>query len=181
MSKKYGDFIIKKSVTKYKNRWIKVVEDQVIRPDGKAGIFGVVNIKGGSSILPIDDKGFVYLAEEFHYAFGKKSISAAHGGREDGGSYLAGAKRELKEELGITAKKWIDLGFVSPFSTTVRTSQKMYLAKDLEFGPSNNTDGENIKIVKVKFDKAFDMVMKGKILHAPSCVLILKAYYYMKK
>ena len=64
--KEHGPWKIKESVIKYKNPWIEVREDKVIRPDGKSGIFGVVNMKHGISVLPMDDEGFVYLTEEFN-------------------------------------------------------------------------------------------------------------------
>jgi hypothetical protein len=35
--------------------------------------------------------------------------------------------------------------------------------------------------MKVKFENALKMVMESKITHGPSCVLILKAFEYLKK
>ena len=53
MTKKNGPWIIKASEQKYKNPWLEVVEDQVVRPDGTEGIYGGVKIKEGISVLPI--------------------------------------------------------------------------------------------------------------------------------
>ena len=68
MLRKNGPWTIKGTLQKYKNPWIEVTEDDVIRADGKLGIFGVVTMKAGVSVLPLDDDGFIYLTDEFHYA-----------------------------------------------------------------------------------------------------------------
>ncbi len=181
MLKKNGNFVIKKSASKYKNKWIEVIEDKVIRPDGKAGIFGIVKMGGGSNILPMDDKGHIYLVREFHYAIKKSGIESAHGGMNKGESFLSAAKRELKEEVGIIAKKWTDLGTVQPFTTLIESPQKLYLAENLTFGKDIPDAGEDVKIIKVKLEKAVEMVMKNEITYVTSCLLILKANEHLKR
>jgi 8-oxo-dGTP pyrophosphatase MutT (NUDIX family) len=179
-NKKNGDFIITESVQKYKNPWIEVVEEKVIRPDGKPGLFGIVKALDGASVLPMDEEGFVYLVDEFHYALGKNDMETISGGREANENYLDAAKRELKEETGIEAKEWVDLGITEPLTTFLNCPQKLFLARKLSFSKSNPEESEDIKLVKIKFEEAVQMVMESKILHAPSCVLILKAEKYLK-
>lgn len=182
MTKKYGPWYVLKSVQKYKNDWLEVIEDQVTRPDKKRGIFGRVIMKPGVSILPIDQYGFVYLTREFHYALGRKSIETVSGGIEKREKPLAAAERELKEELGITAKKWIFLGKVDPFTTVVKSAAFLFIAKNLKFSNLIKQDGtEQVECMKVKLSKALKMVINSEITHGPSCVLILKAYYFLKK
>jgi len=110
-----------------------VREDQVIKPDGKDGIFGIVEMIAGISVLPLDEDGFVYLNEAFHYAIEKSEVETVSGGIETNEDPLTTAKRELKEELGISADEWIDLGIVNPFTTIVKSPAYLYLAKGLHF------------------------------------------------
>lgn len=175
-----GSWQIIESREKYKNHWMKVCEDQVIRPDGKDGIVCSVELTKGVLALPIGDDGSVYLIDQFRYVMEKNSIEVAGGGIDDGENPLDAAKRELKEELGIEAREWIDLGVVNPFTTIIRSSQKMFLARGLTFGEDAQDVTENIKMVKVKMEEAVKMVMDGIITHSPSCVLILKANEYKK-
>ena len=179
--KNNGPWKIKDSQVKYRNPWISVREDQVIRPDGKDGIFGVVEMVAGVSVLPFDDNGFVYLTKEFHYAIEKDSIEVVSGAVDEGETNLNAAKRELKEELGAEAKEWIDLGKLNPFTTVVKSPATMYLAKGIQFSEANPEEIEIIDILKVKFDDAVKMVMKSEITHGQSCVLILKASEYLRK
>ena len=181
MLRKNGPWIIKKTIPKYKNLWIDVKEDQVIRPDGKPGIFGVVDMKAGVSVLPIDENGFVYLTDEFHYAIEQDSIEVVSGGIDNNEKPLDAAKRELQEELGIIAKEWTELGLVNPYTAVIRSPAHLFLARKIEFTESNQEGTETIKLVKIKFEDAVKMVMESKITHGPSCVLILKAKEFLKK
>lgn len=175
-----GPWKIKDSQEKYKNPWIRVREDKVVHPNGEDGIFGIVEMVPGVSVLPLDDNGFVYLAKEFHYAIEKEGTETASGAVDKGESSLEAAKRELKEELGIEAKEWIDLGTVDPFTQAIKSSASIYLARDINFSGANPEGAEKIDIVKVKFEDALEMVMKSEITHGPSCVLILKTAEYLR-
>ena len=94
----------------YQNHWIRVREDKVIRPGGKEGIFGVIEMKGGCTILAMNKQGQVYLASEFKYGIKKRSIELISGGFDRNEKPLAAAKRELQDEAGLEAEKWIFLG-----------------------------------------------------------------------
>lgn len=179
--KTHGLWKIKKSAIKYKNSWIKVREDKVIRPDGKNGIFGVVEMAPGVSVLALDDQGFVYLTEEFRYAIGRDSLEVVSGAINKNESALRAAKRELAEELGIVAEEWIDLGLANPFTSIVKSSANLYLARQIEFSEARPEGTEKINLIRMKFADAVKMVMKGGITHGSSSVLILKAAEFLRK
>jgi len=181
LNKKHGPWIIKTREIKYKNPWITVKEDRVIRPDGRPGIFVTVMLQKGVSILPLDDQEFVYLTQEFHYALGANSLETVSGAVKKTETYLKAARRELKEELGIEAKEWIDLGRIDPLTTIVKTPAQIFLARNLTFKKTRQDATEVIRMIKVKFEKAVDMVMKSKITHAQSCTLILKTKLYLEQ
>src|SRR5262245_49268529 len=103
----------------YRDPWIGVERHEVIRPDGAPGSHCVVNLLPGISVLPVDDRGIVYLTEEFHYGVGRETIEVVSGGIDPGEEVEAAARRELAEELGISARDWIDLGVCDPFTSIV--------------------------------------------------------------
>ena len=119
------------------------------------------------------------MTKKFHYAIGIDDIETASGGLDGDEEPIETAKRELKEELGIEAQEWIDLGLVNPFTTVIKSPQKMFLARKLTFGQDNQEDTEDIKLIKVKLEESVKMVMDSVITHGPSCVLILKAKEYL--
>ena len=178
--KQHGPWEIISTRNVYKNPWIVVREDKIIQPDGTQGTYGVIDYGSGVSILPLDDKGFVYLVEQFRYALGSDSLETAAGGIDKNEIPLDAAKRELAEELGITAKDWIGLGFLYSLTSIIAHRTDLFLAKKLSFGKPHPDPTEVLKMIKLPFQEAFDMVMESKIVHAPTCVLILKAQEYLR-
>lgn len=178
MKRKNGPWQILKSTVKYKNPWIAVREDEVIRPDGNEGIFGTVEMVPGVSVLPIDEDGNVYLTKEFRYVVERESIEVVSGGIDQGEDPFETAKRELQEELGIIAEELIDLGTTDPFTSAILSPARLFLAKKLSFVESNQEGTEVIEMLKMPFERAFNMAMNSEITHGPSVVAILKAKHY---
>jgi ADP-ribose pyrophosphatase len=175
----HGPWKISHTTIKYKNPWLTVREDEVVRPDGKPGIFGVVEMVPGASVLPIDEKGNVYLTKEFRYAIGEESIEVVSGGVEEGETPLDAAKRELEEELGFVAEEWIELGKMNPFTSVVFSPANLFLAKRLTTTKINHDSTEIITPIAMPLKQAVEMVMNSKISHGQTSVLILKAYFYL--
>ena len=180
MDKQHGPWTIKKRVQKYKGLKVNLYEDQVIRPDGKESVYTTIKMADGVSVLPLDDDGFVYLVREFKYVLGRDDVATVTGGIDSNESPLAAAKRELQEEVGIEAKKWIKLGVTYPFTGIVESAAYLFLARDLSFGKSNPDGTEVIECLRVRFEEAVNMALKSEIIHSQSCVLILKANEYLR-
>ena len=92
-----GPWQIVQSHEVYRDPWVSVRKDDVIRPDGQPGTHSVVTIKSGVCVLAMDDDSHVYLTEEFHYAVGRTTVEAVSGGMEANEEALATAKRELEQ------------------------------------------------------------------------------------
>jgi 8-oxo-dGTP pyrophosphatase MutT (NUDIX family) len=156
-------------------------EDLVEGPGEKRFTFSVLEIKSGAASLPVTEDGYVYLIKEYKYAIRRTSIEVAGGAIEAGESPLAAAQRELHEELGLAARRWIELGTVDPFTNQVVSPNHQFLAFDLKEVPKDPDEAEVIERVKVKLEDAVRMVMAGEITHAPSCTLILKAKLWLEE
>jgi ADP-ribose pyrophosphatase len=165
----------------YRDPWIEVDCDQVIRPDGRPGTHSVVRMKPGVAVLALDDAGHVHLTEEFHYGIGRDALEVVSGGIEPGEEALATAQRELAEELGIRAAEWIDLGSVDPFTTIVVSPTRLFLARDLTFGPTECEGTELIRRRAMPLAEAVEGVLSSRITHGASSVLILKAHLFVNR
>ena len=165
----------------YKNPWIEVREDQVIRPGGKTGIFGVVSMKPGATVLAVTPEQDIFLTKEYKYGISQYSLELVSGALDGEETPLEGAKRELDEELGYIASRWIDAGLLNPFTTIVNAPNHMFIALDLVETAQHLDEGEVLTFEKVPLTTAFQMVMAGEITHGASCVLILKAHYLLRQ
>jgi 8-oxo-dGDP phosphatase len=174
MTKKHGPWTIKESTQKYLHKLIEVYEDQVIKPDGSHGIYATIKVKSGVSVLALDEDGMAYLAKEFRYAIGANSLEVVSGAIEDGEQPIDSARRELKEELGIEAGEWTELGRVDPITSIINSPSFLFLARDLTFKEKKNEGSERIEAVKVSLEEAARMVIDSEITHGASCVLILR-------
>lgn len=174
MGKSDGPFKLASTRPVYQNPWIRVREDRVIRPDGQPGVFGVVEMVPGVSVVAIDDQGRVALVEEYKYAVGRETLEVVSGAMEPGESPFAAAQRELREELGREASAWSDLGSIDPFTTVIRSPNRLFLARHLRPAAGRPDAGERLRIVWLPFQTAVERVMAGTITHAASCVALLK-------
>jgi ADP-ribose pyrophosphatase len=158
----------------YRDPWIRVQVDDVIRPDGDAGIHSILHVKPGVCVLAMDTDRNVFLTEEFHYAVGRVTVEAVSGGIEPGEEPLTTARRELREELGIVAAAWTEMGVVDPLTANVVSPTRLYLAEELTFVATEHEGTERIRSVRVALDEAIRMLSDGQITHGPTCVLLLK-------
>src|SRR5262245_12660581 len=170
-----GPYTVLSSEPRYRNRWIAVREDRVIRPGGTEGLFGVVEMTSGSSVLAIDAEDTVFLVREYKYAIGRDSLEVVSGAMDEGETPLTAAQRELREETGLVAADWQDMGMIDPFTTAIRCRNHLFLARGLTHSTASPEDGEALAVVPVPFATALRMVLDGEISHAGSCVLILRA------
>src|SRR3954453_11171767 len=145
MPRRHGPWTIQESKPIYRNPFIEVVEDRVVRPDGQPGIYGTVAMTPGVAVLPVDEEGMSYLTREFRYAIGRESIEVAGGGIDEGESPLEAARREAREELGIEASEWINLGSIDPFTAVVHSPAHLFLARGLTFIPTEHEGTEAIE------------------------------------
>ena len=172
---KYGPWTIVQSQEVYRDAWMTVRRDNVLRPDGAPGTYSTVGIKPGVCVIPVAENGTCYLTKEFHYAVGRDTIEGISGGIEEGETPEVAAARELEEEVGIVAGRLLPLGTVDPLTAAMLSPTKLFLASDLRFTQTNMEGTECIERVEMPFNEVVRMVIDSEITHAPSCVAILKA------
>jgi ADP-ribose pyrophosphatase len=175
MATEHGPWVIEGGEEVYRNPFIAVREDRVRQPDGQPGSYATVTVPPGVAVLALDGEGRAHLTRQFRYALGRESVEVVSGGREDGEVPLDAARRELREEVGIIARDWRDLGAMDLDTAIIRGPVRLFLARDLTFTATEREGTEALTSLRVPFEEAVRMVLDGAITHGPSCVLILKA------
>lgn len=160
----------------YENPWIRVENHQVLNPAGKEGIYGKVHFKNRAlAIVPIDKNHDTWLVGQYRYTLDEYSWEIPMGGGKIDQDHLESAKRELKEETGITAGKWTEIMKIHTSNSVTDEVGYIYLAEELSFGATEFDETEVLKIVKLPFQEALEWVMAGKITDSISVAGILKA------
>jgi len=175
-----GPYAVLHSRPIYENPWMKVREDRA-KQRGEETPFGVVTIRPGVTVLPLDDAENVYLVREFKYAVGATTLEAVSGAVESGESPEQAGLREIGEEVALRAAEWVDMGLINPFTTLVNSPNHMFLARGLTQIGRRAVPGEYVEIVRMPFEEALQAVLDGTITHGASCVLILKAQLYLSR
>jgi ADP-ribose pyrophosphatase len=148
----------------YRNHWMRVREDEILRSNGKRGIYGVVEKEDCAIILPID-KGRVWLVEQFRYTIQERAMELPQGGWEmevDNPEELA--RGELKEELGLNAAEMTYLGWLWIAYGFTRQKHHVYLATGLTQAEKDPDPEEHDLVVRSFSVEEFEeMMLDGTI------------------
>jgi 8-oxo-dGTP pyrophosphatase MutT (NUDIX family) len=166
----------------YSNAWIEVTHRNVINPSGGAGIYGVVHFKNiAIGIVPLDAEYNTWLVGQYRYTLGAYSWEIPEGGGAIGVPPLESAQRELLEETGISAQKWTQLLEVHTSNSVTDEYGIAYIAQELTFGEAMPEETEDLKVLKLPFAKAVEMVLKGEITDGFAMVAILKTDAWIRQ
>lgn len=158
----------------FKAKLFEVVEEEITYPTGKKVIHHTAQRKPVVVMFPVTDKDEIVLVSEYRYMLGKTVVAAAAGFMDkEGESPLQAAKRELKEELGVTAFQWEQLATVELASSVFKGQAHLFLARDLAFGEQDLEEDEQITVAKMPLEEAVQKVMSGEITNSASIIGIL--------
>jgi len=167
----------------YRNRWMRVREDQILRSTGERGIYGVVEKHDGAIILPIEighaggDR--IWLVEQFRYTIQERVLELPQGAWErpiDNPEELA--RGELKEETGLEAERMIYLGFNWIAYGFTRQRHHVFLATGLKMTQSQpDAEEHDIAVRSLPIAEFEQMMLSGAIAdgctHAAWCLYLL--------
>jgi len=163
------------SRTAYANPWIRVREDQVTRPDGTPGVYGVVEIGPAVFVVPVTDDGEVVLVELFRYTVGRWSLEVPAGGA-DGEEPAVAARRELLEETGLVADEWREIGHVDALNGVCVAPEHVFLARGLRAADGERRAEEGITAVhRVPWPEVVRMVADGTIRDGETVAALMLA------
>jgi 8-oxo-dGTP pyrophosphatase MutT (NUDIX family) len=157
----------------YDNPWITVWHDDVIRPDGEPGIYGVVHYEHQAvGVVPIDAEDRVVLVGQYRYTMEAYSWEIPEGGSPWGEDPLEGARRELREETGYEATDWRQLGRLDLSNSISDETAVLYVATGLAAGEPRPDGTEDLRMQHVAFDEVLAMTLDGRITDAMTVAAI---------
>ena len=150
-----------------------VTTDQVEEPGGIRARRDVIRHSGSVVVLAVDDRGRVLLERQYRHAAQSMMWELPAGRIDEGESALTGARRELLEETGFTARNWKKIlhFYVSP--GFLDETMTIFLARELHAGESQPEPDERITVRFVPLSAAVRMVLRGSIRDAKTISGIL--------
>jgi ADP-ribose pyrophosphatase len=159
----------------YANPWIRVREDVVELPDGRSTLYGVVECQPAVGVLPFLDARTVVLVGQYRYVARDFYWEMPTGGVRPGESEEAAAQRELAEEAGYEAGRFVKLCSFHTSKSVVDETAHIYLAEGPRPAVRDGDDAEFIEVRPFAFDEVLRMVQTSQILDAMTVVAVLHA------
>ena len=154
----------------YENPWMRVREDEFVRPDGSPGLYGVVEKADFALVIPLEDAA-VHLVEQYRYPVKERQWEFPQGSWPSGssGEPEALAHAELEEETGLRAASMGHLGHL--YSAYGHSAQgfDVFVATGLGAGePRREATEQDMRSARFSLDELEDMMRAGTIKDAPS-------------
>jgi ADP-ribose pyrophosphatase len=172
----------------YRNHWMRLREDQILRSNGKKGIYGVVEKHDAAIILPLDvsagegaGQGRVWLVEQFRYTIQERALELPQGGWEREVEHPEElARGELREEIGMDAAQMTHLGSVWIAYGFTRQKQHVFLATGLTpAGKDPDAEEHDLTVHSFPVSEFERMMLDGTI--RDGCTLAAWGLYLMWK
>ncbi|MCY7358979.1 MAG: NUDIX hydrolase [Rudanella sp.] len=162
------------STVAYENKWLTIRHEEVTTPANTPGIYGVVSFKNKAvGVVPIDADGNTYLVGQYRYPLNEYSWEIPEGGSPLGTDPLDSAKRELKEETGLEARRWTQIARIHTSNSATDEEGFIYIAEDLVQGDHEPEETEDLQVRKVPLTEAVRMVMNSEITDSISMAALL--------
>lgn len=158
----------------YENPWFRVREDQVIRPDGSSGVYGVVELPEYAGVVAVDERGRVALVRQWRYLYGETTLEVPAGNASStDATPVDAARRELLEETGLVANSWISLGRIR--YSAVTNVGHLFLAQELTERTRPKSNDDWTELIWLDYPEAISLVLTGEITESTSLGALMKA------
>ena len=159
----------------WENDWMGVYEDDVINPGGGRNLYGHVRFKNRAvAIVPLDDEHNTWLVGQQRYTLGAWSWELPMGGAPLDEDPLDAAKRELREETGLTATDWSELMRLHTSNSITDEIGVVFVARKLTQGATAFEETEDLEVRKLPLTDAIAMARRGEITDAISVAALLR-------
>jgi 8-oxo-dGTP pyrophosphatase MutT (NUDIX family) len=160
----FGPWVRRSRTITYENDWIVVHHDEVTRPDGSPGIYGVVHFRTQAvGAVVLDDEYRVLLVGQYRYPLERDSWEIPEGGSPYDEDPRLGIERELREETGYAAASWRELIRFSLSNSVTDETGVIYVATVLAAGTPTPEPTEDLSMRWVSLADALHMIDRGEI------------------
>ena len=160
----------------YKGKIINLRLDKNLLPNGKTAMREIIEHSGGVTVAALTAENELIFVRQFRCPYGELVLELPAGKIDPNESPLVCGKRELMEEAGAAAGRYIDLGRFYPTPGYCGEIIHMFAALDLVFTEQKLDDDEFLDIVKIPLETAVEMIKNNEIRDGKTQAAVLKLY-----
>jgi len=146
----------------YSGHVFDVAKVHVRLPDGRERDYDLVEHGDSVTILPVDAQGNVYFVKQHRVGVGGDLLELPAGVLDEGESPLVSAKREIREEIGMAARSFTELGgfYLAPGYTDEYMT--VYLARELYKSPLDPDADEFLDVAIFQKTEVYYKALAGE-------------------
>jgi 8-oxo-dGTP pyrophosphatase MutT (NUDIX family) len=147
--------------TKFKGQWLEVKGIKVDLGNGNIVDWEKLEMGDCVGVVAVDEKNNFFLGKEWRPQHNKYiyQIAAGDAERKTSEKELSEeARRELREEFGVDARKMEKLATVVT-GGRIKEKWHFYLAKDLFDNPLKRDENESIEVFKLPINEAYSFLL----------------------
>ena len=160
--------------TIYQGKILNLRVDTAGLPNGKEAPREFVEHNGGVTVAALTDDAKLIFVRQFRYPYMEEVLELPAGKLEKGEDPLEAGKRELREEAGVTAEQYINLGEFYPSPGYTNEVIYLYGARNLTQVEQELDEDEFLNVEYISLDKAVDMVLSNEIKDGKTQAAVLK-------
>lgn len=160
--------------TIYQGKILNLRVDVAGLPNGKEAPREFVEHNGGVTVAALTDDAKLIFVRQFRYPYMEEVLELPAGKLEKGEDPLEAGKRELREEAGVTAEQYINLGEFYPSPGYTNEIIYLYGARNLTQVEQELDEDEFLNVEYISLDKAVDMVLSNEIKDGKTQAAVLK-------
>jgi ADP-ribose pyrophosphatase len=161
--------------------FLTVKKDIVSLANGNISLREYVMHPGAVVIVPLLANGNVLLERQFRYPLQQVFIELPAGKIDPDEDVLKTGRRELLEETGYSAQKWVKLGVQHPCIGYSNEVIHVYLATNLAAGRHQRDEDEMLEVFDVKLEQCLEMIQNQEITDSKTIVALFLADKYLQK
>ena len=158
----------------FEGKILRVERDRVKLEDNTEAFREVIRHSGGVCVLAVTEQNEILFVKQYRYPHAQVTMEIPAGKLESGENPEECGKRELLEECGCTAKKFVYMGKLFPTPAYDSEVIRIYLAEDLHYGNQSLDEDEFLDVEKIPFEKAVEMVLNDELPDSKTQIAILK-------
>lgn len=142
----------------------------------------VFEFRPWANVIALTKDGEAVLVRQYRHGVCEVMWELPGGVVDDEEDPLEGVKRELLEETGYTASKFVQVGRLYPNPALQTNTLYSFLALGAEkVGEQNLDAGEDIEVQLVPLDELIEMAKRGEFTHALQMAVLFQALAYLDR